>query len=89
MNTILYPIPSRYFPGVKVITPFHAKVNYKVIAGKVFIEDIALSAKCMEHMRNQDLFVREAKEVLQKVEDKCNNNVHPTIMSAIAPHINY
>jgi hypothetical protein len=91
MNTILYPIPAKYFPAVKVITPFHAKVNYKVVAGKVFIEDIALSAKCMEHMRDQNLFIREAKEVLQKVEDKTikDDNVHPVMMKAIAPHINY
>ena len=89
MNTILYPIPTKYFPGVKVIRKFHAKVNYKVTAGKVIIEDIALSAKCMQYMRDQHLFVKELKEVLQKVEDKCGNNVHPTIMAAIAPHINY
>lgn len=89
MNTLLYPIPARYFPGVKIRTQFHAKVNYKVTAGKVFIEDVCFSANCLQHIANTAGLMNEMKDVLQKVEDKSGNSVHPTIMSAIAPHINY
>jgi hypothetical protein len=89
MNTILYPIPARYFPAVKVIQKFHAKVNYKVIAGKVFIEDVALSAKCLQHITNTAGLMNEMKDILQQVEDKSGNNIHPVMMQAIAPHINY
>lgn len=88
MNTILFPIPACYFPGVKIITPFHAKVNYKVIAGKVFIEDVCFSPKCLQHITNTAGLMVEMKATLQKVEDKCGN-VHPVMMAAIAPHINY
>jgi len=89
MNTILYSIPARYFPSVKVKQPFPAKVNYKVVAGKVFIEDVCFSANCLKYITNTAGLVDEIQKILQRAEDKVDNNVHPVMMNAIAPHINY
>ena len=91
MNTTLYSIPVRYFPSVKIKQPFPAKVNYKVVAGKVFIEDICFSARCLKYITNAAGLVDEIQGILQRVEDKAikDDNVHPIIMKAIAPHINY
>jgi hypothetical protein len=87
MNTILYPIPAKYFPSVKVKRLFHAKVNYQVIGSLVKIEDVCLSPKCLEYITNTAGMVKEMKEILQASEAKCNNHVNQTIMAALAPHI--
>jgi hypothetical protein len=87
MLTILYPIPAKYFPSVKVKQPFHAKVNYQVIGTLVKIEDVCLSPKCLEYITNTAGMVTEMKEILQKAEAKSNNHVNPIIMGALAPHI--
>lgn len=85
MNTILYPIPNKYFPSVKVKQPFHAKVNYQVVGNLVKIEDVCLSPKCLQYITNTAGMVVEMKEILQKAEN--NSHVNPIIMGAIAPFI--
>lgn len=89
MNTILYRIPNKYFPGVFVKKPFHAKVNYEVRGGVVMISDVCLSPLCLTHIDNTRGMVEEMKEVLTKAESKSVMlaGVNPTIASAIAPHI--
>lgn len=89
MNTILYRIPNKYFPGVFVKKPFHAKVNYEVKAGVVIIFDVCLSPLCLTHIDNTRGMVEEMKEVLMNAERKhaMIGNINPTIASAIAPHI--
>jgi hypothetical protein len=87
MNTILYPIPNKYFPSVKVKQPFHAKVNYQVIGKLVKIEDVCLSPMCLQYITNTAGMVKEMKETLQKAEAKCNSHVNPIMMGAIAPYI--
>lgn len=83
---ILYPIPHKYFPGVKIIQPFHAKVNYKVLAGKVFIEDVCMSPKCLTYIDNTKGLVEDMRLHIQAAEDKLAV-LHPVFQSAIAPHI--
>ena len=91
MKTILYRIPNKYFPCVIVKKPFHAKVNYKVDNGKVMIYDVALSPLCLVHIENTAGLIKELQRDIEKAETKAvtNSHVHPTIMSALAPHINY
>lgn len=88
-ESLLYPIPAKYFPSVKIKSSFHAEVEYKVVAGKVIIEKISFSDKCLDYMANHKAFKDEMKATLQKVEDKVvrNNHVPNTIMSALAPFI--
>lgn len=91
MKTILYRIPNKYFPGVIVKKPFHAKVNYKVDNGKVMIYDVAISPLCLEHIENTRGLRKEMQKDIEKVETKAvsNSKVNPTIMNAIAPFINH
>lgn len=89
MNTILYRIPNKFFPSVFVKKPFHAKVNYEVKAGVVFIFDVCLSPLCLMHIDNTRGMIEEMKEVLMNAERKhaMIGNINPIIASAIAPHI--
>jgi hypothetical protein len=89
MNTTLYRIPNKYFPGVFVKKPFHAKVNYEVKAGVVIIFDVCLSPLCLTHIDNTKGMIEEMKEILTKAERKQATlaSIHPTIANAIAPHI--
>lgn len=88
-NTILYEIPASFFPGYRIIVPFHAKVNYTYVDGNVIINDAAFSDLCLEYMKPQGLSARMKKDIAESERRKAINPVHPTIMSAIAPHINY
>jgi hypothetical protein len=88
MTTILYRIPNKYFPAVFVKKPFHAKVNYDVKNGVVGIFDVAFSALCLKHITETDKLIEEMRDKIEAAETKrvANNNVHPVIMNAIAPH---
>lgn len=89
MITNLYRIPDKYFPGVFVKKPFHAKVNYEVKGGVVKIFDVCLSPLCLKHIHDTGKMVEEMTEVIQSVEGKRQMvvNVNETIASALAPHI--
>lgn len=90
MNTILYRIPDKYFPGVIVKSPFHAKVNYEAKSGVVEIYDVALSALCLKHIRDTDRLIKEMREDISLAEARrANQHVDKTIMGALAPHINH
>lgn len=86
MNTILYRIPNKYFPGVFVKKPFHAKVNYEVKGGAVIISDVCLSPLCLTHIDNTRGMVEEMKEVLTKAERKCLilEKIDPIMAKALA-----
>lgn len=89
MTPILYRIPNKYFPGVFVKKPFHAKVNYEVKAGVVIIFDVCMSPLCLTHIDNTRGMIEEMKEILTKAERKnaMLAGINPTIASAIAPFI--
>lgn len=91
MKTILYRIPNKFFPGVFVKKPFHAKVNYDVKNGKVEIYDVAISALCMDHIQDTAVLRKEMQERLQSIEAAPidNSHVNQVIANAIAPHINH
>lgn len=86
-NTILYEIPAKFFPGYRVLAPFHAKVNYTYVNGNVIINDAAFSDLCLEYMKPQGLSARMKKDIAEAERKKMISNVHPIINSAIAPHI--
>lgn len=88
MITTLYRIPDRYFPGVFVKKPFHAKVNYEVKNGQVKIYDVCLSPLCLMHIRDTDKMIIEMDRAIADADKKrLGNMVNETIMNAIAPHI--
>lgn len=86
MNTILYRIPDKYFPGVIIKKPFHAKVNYDLKDGECKIFDVALSPLCLTHIDNTRGMVKEMKEDIEQAERK-KGEVHPTIMQSLSPFI--
>lgn len=90
MITNLYRIPDKYFPGVFVKKPFHAKVNYEVKDGIVKIFDVCLSPLCLTHIHDTGKMVEEMKEAIADAEKKWQaNNINPIMAQAIAPHVNY
>lgn len=86
-NTIFYSIPFSFFPGYKVVHPFHAKVKYEFDGKEVKIVDVCLSEECLKRIDVRGLVDRMKKDIAELERKKTNSPVHPTIMSAIAPHI--
>jgi hypothetical protein len=89
MTTILYRIPDRFFPAVKVKEPFHAKVNYSVKNGKVKIEDVAISPLCMEYIDNLKGLREQMQEDIEAAEAK-KGGIAPVMeqtIKAFAPHL--
>lgn len=84
MKTILYRIPDKCFPGVKILSPFHAKVNYDIKDGQLQIYDVALSPKCLEYVDARSLRNQLQKD-LEKAEVKRIENLHPVMAEALAP----
>lgn len=68
MKTILYQIPNKYFPGVIVKLPFHAKVNYDFDGNEAKIFDVAFSEQCLEHIDNTRGMIETLKHVIEKWE---------------------
>jgi hypothetical protein len=89
MKTTLYRIPDKYFPGVFVKKPFHAKVNYEMKDGVVKIFDICLSPLCLTHIDNTAAMVTELNKAIGDHERKqaTLGNINPTLAAALAPHI--
>lgn len=87
----IYPfrIPDSFFLPHKVVSPFYAKVIYRIEKGKPVIEEVGLSPKCL-------MFINDTAGVITRIEGeligalrktKSLQNIHPTIASALAPHI--
>lgn len=68
MKSILYSIPDKYFPGVKVTVPFRAKVFYDLEAGKVVLHDIQMSFKCLMFIRNTTALQMEIEQDIKFAE---------------------
>lgn len=68
MNTILYQIPNKYFPGVTVKKPFHAKVNYDFDGKEAKIFDVAFSELCLEHIDNTRGMIETLKHDIERAE---------------------
>lgn len=89
MITNLYRIPDKYFPGVFVKKPFHAKVNYEVKGGVVKVFDVCLSPLCLKHIHDTGKMVTEMEEVIADADRKRKmvTGINPIIAEALAPHI--
>jgi hypothetical protein len=89
MNTILYRIPNKYFPGVFVKKPFHAKVNYEVKDTVVKVYDICLSPLCLTHIRDTDKMITEMNDAITEAERKRKavGSINQTIAGALVPHM--
>ena len=88
-NTIIYQIPDSFFPGYRVVQPFHAKVNYTYKDGNVIINDAAFSDLCLEYIRPKGLSERMKKDIAEAERKKAINPVHPIISSALQPFITH
>ena len=84
-----YQIPDSFFLPHKVIRPFYAKVTYSLDNGKVKIEEVGLSIKCLTHINDTSaLVVKIENELNAQVKKAINlNNIHPIIAQALAPHM--
>jgi len=88
MTTILYAIPDCFFPGYRVIAPFHAKVNYTYKDGNVIINDVTLSDLCLEYIKPKGLSERIKHDIAEAERKKAINPLHPIMQEALAPYIN-
>ena len=86
MNTILFEIPDKYFPGFRVRVPFRVKVRYEVVAGKVHIMELCFSPDCLRCISNVQKLSDEIQRELAAVEKK-SDNAHPTVMNALKAFI--
>lgn len=86
-----YRIPDKYLAPHKVVVPFIARVAFEVKAGKVNILEVGLSESAVKYVKTGEQFMNEIRaEIEAKVKSVVNNgHVNKTVMSAIAPHINY
>lgn len=84
-----FRIPDNFFKPHKVVRPFYAKVIYKLVDGKPVIEEVGLSPKCL-------MFINDTAGMITRIEGELIGelrrgsmlkNIHPTIASALAPHI--
>lgn len=84
-----YRIPDTCFYPHKVISPFYAKVTYSIVDGKVKIEEIGLSPKCLDYIRNTAGVRHGIENELDAATKKAIslNNVNKIVASALAPHI--
>lgn len=85
MKTIIYPISSKYFPGVIVTKIFSAKVRYEIVKEKVKIMEVCLSPDCLKYISNTAGLMVEIESELENAER--NAHVHPLINTAIRPFI--
>lgn len=86
-----YEIPDSFFLPHKVTRTFYAKVIYKMVDGKLVIEEVGLSPKCLK-------YINDTAGMITRIEDKLNKElrkeamlkgIHPVIASAIAPYITH
>lgn len=84
-----YRIPDSLFLPHKVISPFYAKVIYKIVKDKPVIEEVGLSPKCLLHINDTAMLALKIEGELIAAIRKASTlkNIHPTIAAAIAPHI--
>lgn len=84
-----YHIPDDLFLPHKVTGSFCAKVVYTIDKGKIKIEEVGLSIKCLLHINNAaTLAIKIENELNDKVRKAINlSNINKTIASALAPHV--
>lgn len=84
-----YRIPDSFFKPHKVISPFYAKVVYRIEHGRPVIEEVGLSPKGMRYVNNTDGLMTMIEGELAGVVRKAKSiqNINPTIAAALAPHI--
>ena len=84
-----YAIPDSFFLPHKVTRTFYAKVLYKVVEGKIIIEEVGLSPKCLKYINDTGaLAVKiEDKLIAEARKAKSLSVLNTTIASAIAPYI--
>ena len=84
-----YEIPDSFFLPHKVTRTFYARVIYKMVDGKPFVEEVGLSPKCLK-------YINDTAGLITRIEDKLSSEirkekmlagVHPTMANAIAPFI--
>jgi hypothetical protein len=84
-----YRIPDSFFKPHRVISPFYAKVVYKVVKDRPVIEEIGLSPKCLQFINDTaGLMTRIDGELIGVVRKaKSLNHINTIIAASIAPHI--
>lgn len=84
-----YRIPDSFFKPHKVVSPFYAKVIYRIEKGKPMIEEVGLSPKCLRYINDTSgMITRIEGELIGELRrGSMLKNIHPTIASALAPHI--
>lgn len=84
-----YRIPDSFFLPHNVISPFYAKVIYRIEKGKPVIEEVGLSPKCLRYINDTaGMITRIEGELIGALRKaKSLHNIHPTIAAALAPHI--
>lgn len=87
----IYPfrIPDSFFKPHKVVSPFYAKVVYRIEKGKPVIEEVGLSPKCLRYINDTAwVITRIEGELIGELRRASRlQNINPTIASALAPHI--
>lgn len=86
-----YEIPDSFFLPHKVTRTFYARVIYKIVDGKPVIEEVGLSLKCLKYINDTERLAARIEDKLSEVarKERMLAGIHPTMASAIAPHINY
>lgn len=84
-----YQIPDSFFLPHKVTSHFYAKVIYRLEKGKPVIEEVGLSPKCLRYINDTAGMITRIEGELVGVLRRASmlKNIHPTIASALAPHI--
>lgn len=84
-----YRIPDSFFKPHKVLSPFYAKVVYKVVKDRPVIEEIGLSPKCLSYINDTaGLMTKIDGELMAAIRKaKSLGNLNTTIAAAIAPHL--
>lgn len=84
-----FRIPDSFFKPHKVVSPFYAKVIYRLEKGKPVVEEVGLSPKCLKYINDTaGMITRIEGELVGELRKaKSLQNIHPTIASALAPHI--
>lgn len=85
MKTLLYRIPDRYFKGVTVKVPFHSKIRYEVVNGKVKIMEVSFSPDCLRFISNTLGLIEQMQAELTDAER--NSHVNPIIKETLSPFI--
>jgi len=82
-----YRIPDKFFAPHKVVKPFFARVTYSIVNDEVKIEEVSFSETAIKYVRMCDQLMADIRATIEGKVKPVSNNIHPTVMSAIAPYI--